>query len=289
MRSFILVAGLALGACAATPWNRPLTSMSYRQDGRLVMVEARINGAAPAWFMVDSGASHTVIDPRLQRQIGLPIVASGATTGTGAGSVGVGHAGPVRMTLGTLELDVADPWVIDLAGVPIDPETRGLVGAELFKSHIVRIDPLRRRFEVFNPARFTHSRGGAFIPLTVDGDKLLVSVTLDVRPGLTVTELVRIDTGAEGTVNHPIAAQAEVRVQSSQGNGLGANFEAYSGRYRSVRIGPHVIRDVWGPGAPGPTLGMEILRRFVVTFDAPHGRLHLLPTDALGDPVPAPG
>jgi hypothetical protein len=33
---------------------------------------------------------------------------------------------------------------------------------------------------------------------------------------------------------------------------------------------------------------MEILRRFIVSFDAPHGRMLLEPTPQLNDPVPTP-
>jgi hypothetical protein len=33
---------------------------------------------------------------------------------------------------------------------------------------------------------------------------------------------------------------------------------------------------------------MELLRRFVVTFDAPHGLIYLEPTSRLSDPVPLP-
>jgi hypothetical protein len=33
---------------------------------------------------------------------------------------------------------------------------------------------------------------------------------------------------------------------------------------------------------------MKLLWRFVVTFDAPHGRLYLRPTSAMREPVPAP-
>lgn len=287
MRSTILAAFVILQGCSGVP-NRPLASIPFRADGHLMMVEASINGAAPAWFMLDSGASHSVLDPRLQRALGLPLLAVGATTGTGAGSVALQHAAPATMRVGGVEIALPDPWIIDLSGVPVSGDVRGLVGAELFKTHVVRIDPNRRSLDIFDPAAFRPERGSAWIPLVVDGDKLFVDLRLDVRPGLSVVERLRVDTGAEESVNDPIVAQAEERRQTEQGHGLGANFVAWSGRMRAVHIGPYVIRDVWGPGSPGPAIGMELLRRFVVTFDAPHGRLYLAPTAALGEPVPAP-
>jgi hypothetical protein len=52
-----------------------------------------------------------------------------------------------------------------------------------------------------------------------------------------------------------------------------------------------VFRDFWGPGGNPPLIGMELLQRFVMTFDAPHGRIYLDPIgDRLAAPVPhAPG
>lgn len=56
----------------------------------------------------------------------------------------------------------------------------------------------------------------------------------------------------------------------------------------AVHIGPYTIRHVWGPGAPQTTIGMEIFRRFITTFDAQRGVLHLVPNRTLIEPVPEP-
>ena len=84
-----------------------------------------------------------------------------------------------------------------------------------------------------------------------------------------------------------VKTSAEVH-ESTLGGGLGENFKSYSGVFTSVKIGPYVIKHVWGPGGPGPSIGRELLRRFLLTFDAPHGRLYLEPTPALSEPVPTP-
>lgn len=289
MRSgFPIMFAAALGGCAADA-SQPLASVEYRSDGQLIMVEARIDDAPPAWFMVDSGASHSVIDPRHAARIGLEAGETGSVTGAGSGQVPIRHARAATMSVGGFVWDIPDPWLIDLSGVPISRDAVGLVGAEIFKSHVVRIDPVRRRFEIFDPGDFRPDRGARSIPLIVDGDRLFIEVGLDVRPGLSVTHRVRVDTGAQMSVNDEIVGQAIERRRSLQGGGLGDDFEAWSGRYEAVRLGDFTIRDVWGPGSPGPAIGMELLRRFVLTFDAPHGRLWLVPTDALDDPVPPPG
>ena len=79
----------------------------------------------------------------------------------------------------------------------------------------------------------------------------------------------------------------EVR-ETVLGKGLGKDFKGYSGLVKAVQIGPFRFTEVWGSGAPRPTVGMEIFRRFTAVFDGPHGAMHLEPNEHLADPVPAP-
>ncbi|HWT13598.1 MAG TPA: aspartyl protease family protein [Allosphingosinicella sp.] len=291
MRSLLLLALslLSLGCAAAPSGPPPLASVPYRSDGKLILVEASVNGAPPAWLMVDSGASHSVLGTAFAERLGLALTGRGSTTGTGRGAIEIGHVGPVALRIGGFEARLPDPWVIDLSGVPIAPDTAGLVGSEIFRSHVVRIDPVRRRFEIFEPDGFSHDPGGATVPLIVEGDKLFLDVTLTVRPGLTVERRVRVDTGSESSVSDPIVARSETVRRTVLGQGLGEDYEAVSGVFPNVTLGPYSFADVWGPGSAPPAIGMELLRRFVLTFDAPRGLLHLRPTPALAEPVPAPG
>jgi hypothetical protein len=234
------------------------------------------------------GASHTVFDPTFAEELGLETKAAPPTTGTGTGAVQKSHTGPVTMDLNGLKVPVPEPWVIDLSKAPMPRSIRGLVGAELFKNYVVRMDPTESTFTVFDAVSFRYDGKGASIPLLVEGDKLFLEAELEVPAGKKVTHKLRIDTGSESSVNDEVVRQSEEVRTSMLGGGLGEQFKAYSGVFTSVKLGPHVIKHVWGPGGPRPSIGMEILRRFVVTFDAPHGRLYLEPTAHLHDPVPTP-
>jgi predicted aspartyl protease len=277
--------GFSLPARAA---QSPAGTFPFKRDGQLMLVEARIDNSAPTWFIVDSGASHTVFDPTLAKELGLKTEAAPPTTGTGAGEVSKSHAQSVIMTLNGVRLDVPQPWVIDLSKAPLPATVRGLVGAELFKGYVVRIDPRNSTFSVFESASYRPEEGVTSIPLFLEGDKLFLEATLEVPAGKTVTHKLRIDTGSESSVNDEIVKRSEEVRTSTLGGGLGEQFNSYSGVFTSVKIGPYAVKHVWGPGGPQPAIGMEMLRRFVVTFDAPHGRIYLQPTPALNDPVPTP-
>ena len=313
MRPFSILAAIAaLGICACTDaatatttpkaatattiattttprtGPKPVLSVTWRRDGKLIMLPVRVNGGAPAWFTLDSGAPHSIIDPRLARELGLKTMSTSSVTGTGKGRVGVDHVGPVTLEIQGLKLPVEDPWVIDLSGVPIDKSVRGLVGQDLLARYVVRLDPRTRTLEAFEPADWAPPEDGAVLPLIVENGKLYIEARIDVKPGLSVTHRLRLDTGSEEFVNDSIVAQSPRTQLTTLGNGLGENYQALSGVYDAVHFGPYIIRNGWGPGGDRPSLGMEVLRRFVTTFDVPRRRLHLLPTPALHEPVPAP-
>jgi hypothetical protein len=260
----------------------------FQRDGQLMMVRVRINDTDPSWFVVDTGAPHTIFDPTFAQALGLKVESAAPVTGTGTGKVTKSKTGPATMALNDVKIDLPEPWVIDLSKVPIPKTVKGLVGAELFEKFVVKIDPLESAFSVFDPASFRYAGNGASIPLIVEGGKLFLEATLEVPAGKMVTHKLRIDTGSESSVNDEIVQQSAELRRSTLGGGLGENFQSYSGVFTSVKIGPYVINHVWGPGGAPPIVGMEILRRFIITFDAPHGRIYLEPTPAFSEPVSAP-
>jgi hypothetical protein len=285
---FVAAAAMLAGVASGDGAQAPLGTFPFKRDGQLMLVEVSIEKAAPVWFVVDSGASHTVFDPKFATELGLKTESAPPTTGTGAGDVAKSHTEPVVMTLNGVKVDVPQPWVIDLSKAPLPPSVKGLVGAELFKAFVLKMDPEHSTFSVYDSASYHHEEGDASLPLFVEGDKLFLEATLEVPAGQTVTHKLRIDTGSESSVNDEIVKQSEEVRASTLGGGLGEQFKSYSGVFTSVKIGRYVVKHVWGPGGPRPSIGMEILRRFIVTFDAPHGRIYLEPTLALNDPVPTP-
>jgi hypothetical protein len=277
---------------ASSAGDSPLTVIPYNPDGtsgNLITIPVSVNGGTPQWFSVDTGAPESVIDKRLADEMGLSSRSTTRISGTGAGTVPAGHVGTQKLTVGRISLHLSDPLILDLKGLPINQHDRGLVGSELFERYVVRLDPIHHTLAVFDPRTFRPNARDAVVPLSTDGRRLYLNATLLVRPGLKVVHRLRIDTGSEDTVDDPIVSRSRTIRSSTLGNGLGSNYAGVSGVYDAIEIGPYRFRHIWGPGSTRPAIGMEILRRFVLTFDVPHNRLYLRPTPALHDPVPAPG
>ncbi len=265
----------------------PQTIVHYRLDGSLVRVPVRLNGAL-LWFDVDTGAPHTVIDAAVVKQLHIAVLRTDRSGGAGRGTVLRQHAVPVDVELGSVHFRVEDPWIFDLRHVGTPLREYGLIGADFFKSHVVRIDPIAETFGVFAPATFRYAGRGSAIPLTDRNDHLFIPMKLSLANGISAAPRVRIDTGSSDAVSDDLVRQSPTRRKSVQGVGLGKAYIDYSGVFSTIQIGPYSIHDAWGPSNTVPTVGMEILRRFVLTFDVARSVLYLDATPRLRDPVPSP-
>jgi Aspartyl protease len=277
----LLAAGPALGpsgSCAV---------ITYQSDDRLLHVRVRVNGV-PLWFDIDSGARHSVIDLTTAKRLGLSFVRADRMGGAGRGTAMMFHTAPLTVSVGNARLRVGDPWVIDLSHVGTSRHIDGLVGEDFFKAYVVRIDPLARTVSFCDPKSFTHTSSGATVPLIAANDRLFVNMTLTLPNGVSATHRVRIDTGSDDAVSDDIVRESSIRRKSLQGVGIGSAYVDYSGLFATVQMGPYRMYNVWGPSGNPPAVGMEILRRFILTFDVPRGQLTLEPTAHVDDPVPSP-
>jgi Aspartyl protease len=278
---------LASTCMAASPESMPVT-IPIRQQQKLLFVQVTINGRGPFWFAVDTGAHHSVIDPYVVEQLGLATKGSTTVTGTGAGNVPAQNVGAIQMRVGNLAVAVPEPLVIDLSGVPIPKWAHGLVGAELLETYVIELDVEKSTMRAFDPSTYKQPANASAVPLVVENHRFFLSVEIEVG-NERVTHRVRIDTGSGDSVADEIVKRGTNVRTTTLGNGLGDNFPGYSGVYKAVHIGSFVFHDVWGPGAPHPAVGMEMLRRFTSTFDVPHRQLYLVPNSHFHESFPAPG
>ena len=288
-----LTAGLAAVCCVGTAFaarpasNEALTMVHYQLDDRLVRVPVLLYGVS-LWFDVDTGAPHTCIDAAIARRLQIAVVRTDRASGAGRGTVLRQHAVPVEITLGGVRFRVKDPWIYDLSHVGTTLREDGLIGADFFKAHVVEIDPSAETFSVFAPQSFQYRGRGAAVPLTDRNDHLFIPMTLSLSNGISARRNVRLDTGSDDAVSDDLVRQSPMRRKSLQGVGLGKSYTDYSGVFSTIQIGSYAIHDAWGPSNAVPTVGMEILRRFVLTFDVARSVLFLAPTPHLNDPVPSP-
>lgn len=81
VRSLFLLLAIALPGVTAAQMRQSNDIVNFRlSDKYLMIVPTMVNGAGPFNFLLDTGATHTVIDPALARQLQLPMIGEASLT-----------------------------------------------------------------------------------------------------------------------------------------------------------------------------------------------------------------
>jgi len=141
-------------ALAAQPQQSKGLVSFHLRDKYLIVVEATVNGMGPFSFLLDTGSTHTVIDPGLARQLHAPVVGEASLT----------TVSDVRMDkMARLkEVRVGDSAASELGAV-IDkmdqvklkaPGVRGVLGEDFLSQFDILLDYKKRilRFDGAAPA-----------------------------------------------------------------------------------------------------------------------------------------
>jgi hypothetical protein len=296
MKKTLLIGALIYLAISAAPaWgqarpfkNKSLAEISYRVVGKLIYMPVQVNRSSPVWFVFDTGAPYSVIDTAAAEKLKVKALSSGIIHGTGRGEVPAGEAGEVRLTVGGLATRVTHAKIMDLSKLPVPIKVDGILGAEFLEQYVVRIDPMQHKIVFYDLSQFAYQGDGKSMPLELTNSRLYVRIGLATQPGELVERRLRVDTGSEDSIDDDTVRNSPTTQRITLGNGLGKSYEDVSGVYDTVIIGPYTFHHVWGPAGAVSIVGMEMMRRFTLTFDTKHGLLYLEPNSSFNEPVPAP-
>lgn len=280
-RSFLVSLLGAASGCAGPTAERQRDAISapLRLDFDIPYVEARVNGSAPLWFIVDSGANRSVLDAGLAREFGIATYGSYVGRGAGAGTYEVNFADNVSLSVAGAEHIASPIQAIDLSGVQ-GPFGRlpGLLGHDFFAAHCVTLDYARARIEI-RPRGSLDLAGQPSVPLIFKNDlpRLpFIRGSLSVAGEAPAEREWLVDSGSGDALNDELIANAEDRREATGGVGLGQTFQVLQGAARTVQIGPHRFCNV--PASTGGSkIGGGLLRNFIVTFDYEQNYLGLRP------------
>ena len=194
---FLVTVSSSAALAAQIQQPKGLVSFDLR-DKYLIVVEATVNGMGPFSFLLDTGSTHTVIDPSLARQLRAPVVGEASLT----------TVSDVRMDkMARLkEVRVGDSAASELGAV-IDkmdqvklkaPGVRGVLGEDFLSQFDIFLDYKKRilRFDGAAPAgeRCRIETMGHYRGLTTTNRLLIGAEFMDASGG----ELqLQLDTGAK--------------------------------------------------------------------------------------------
>lgn len=262
----------------------PLT-IPFEFENNQVFVKVGINDAAPAWFLLDSGAGGSVIDTTTAQTFNIKTEGETRGTGAGKGTYKVTFARDITYRLPGAAFTVPSSYVIDFSAQReiVERDVAGLLGYDFFTRYVVDVDYDAEVMTLYDPATFDPRGRGTIVPFRFVKKVPWIKLRVKLPNRKAVETEALVDSGSQDGVNADVLAQSPRHIEVTGGVGLGEEFRVVVGRAESVQIGPYTMRGPVGGAGREPLIGNEVLRRFHVIFDYPHQRLILAPNRHLHD------
>ncbi|MFL6194275.1 MAG: aspartyl protease family protein, partial [Thermoanaerobaculia bacterium] len=273
-------------------------TIPFRLLNNHIYIQVRIGGK-PFQFLFDTGGVN-ILTPEAAQRLGLKSEGALEMRGVGEKSADTSLAQVPELAIGDLTLRDQVFFIVPLTGVDQAEGMRvdGIVGYELIKRFIARVEYAESRLTLTLPEAFQEPAGAAAIPITFDGGTPQVEGELDGVKGL-----FTIDTGSRASlsVNGPFARENGLEAklgkpfEAMSGWGVGGGTRSLMARARELKLGgvaiPSPVIDI-ALGEKGAlanrylagNVGGGVLRRFDVTFDYNRQRMYLRPNADFAKP-----
>ena len=253
-----------------------------------VIVKAKVNDKEELTFVIDTGATQSVLDRSVAKTLGK-CEDSNLTMTTGSGSVNLSYLTIPSLTLGSLKLKDIHFAVADLAAFSqiLGKRPSGLIGANILRRFLVSIDYPQKKLVLAHPTNVKVGRETMVIPakpaLGMSG--VLVDGELD---GQKLSFLV--DTGAafnniSTKLAKPILSGSLLPVGSLEGLD-GRKVRIGSVRFKTLKVGPLIAHQPLFSVAPSDAnpagiisggalaiLGNPLWSKYCLTIDYKNQRL----------------
>jgi hypothetical protein len=265
---------------------------------RHVWLKASVNGAAPEEFLLDTGASITVIDSAYAAQHGMKT--EGQIGVTGAGAAG----GASFASLDSIVVRGADGNGVVVAGQKVgvlalnahlEPffwkPVAGVLGYDFISRFVMTVDYDRQVLTLRDPKGFHYEGNGAALPMTMAGNIPVVKAQLDGD----LDGDFRLDVGSGSTVDlhSPFVRKQDLKSRVGKtidvlGGGFGGTFTSSLCRMKRFQLGKYSWNEPLAVLSQAETgglasedyagnIGNHVLERFVCTFDYEHRMVYLEP------------
>ena len=269
----------------------PITNQIY--------VQAKLNNSEPMWFILDTGATWSILDVDKAKELNIK--------SEGTRNLDLGQTYTVNTTF-------ARDALLDISGVKVPvnvlavmpakfrhaPQIVGLIGSDLFKRFVVKIDYTTKTLELFEPKNYEYTGRGEILPIDIIEEIPHITVNISKGNVRSLKSNLLVDTGAAQTVmlyapfveKYKLLESTEGTIKIRAG-GLGGGGLNYKVRAKSVKIGNISFDDPlidfsMGRGAADRRdgiLGNGFLNRFNLIIDYSRRRVILEPTQRLNVPT----
>lgn len=225
----------------ATTHANARTQVRFKQVQKLIVTSILLNGAGPFDFILDTGASSTLIDCELAKELSLNPIES-ASVLTIAGSKTVPRYRLDTLALGPKSAQNVTVLCTELHEVrAINSKIRGVLGQNFLAGHDYILNYRDQLIEFEENGEFANSLKGARLPVERDRGRVLV-VTQPSSPQKEASKLV-MDSGASSVVVFKSASRnSDLEIELDVNGGMSASTILGSqtistGRLRRLQVG----------------------------------------------------
>lgn len=275
----------------------------FTYGSKSVVVKVSINGAEPVDFVLDTGASLTLIDSDYARDLGLVTEGDASVQGIAAtGEMKFGRVKSIALAGNGASVTLRDfrAALIPFAEgekMMLFKKAHGLLGADFLNRFVVEIDYDALTVRLFDPAQFASKGAGEPIPFELMEGIPIVDMTVDGR--CSGKFMVDVGNSFHTTIHgsmvrscRMLSAKKRKEIQV-MGGGIGGGFVGTLCRLDSLQIGPfgwtepvatlalHTGGGIGSKDLAG-NIGNDVLEHFRCTFDYPNRTLYLQPGKRYG-------
>lgn len=290
------------------PKKKSIT-INFKTSSNLIIIPVAINNSDTLNFILDTGVRYPIITElpfvnKLNLNFLQPINLKGL--GEGEQLTAYRSGNNVININGMVAYDQEIHMVINenfqishILGIPV----HGLIGFNLFKDYVVKIDYTDHKITLIKPEFFTYreKQRDIVLPLILEQNKPFVRTSIVTDKNEDVPVKLLVDTGASDALwlsskSDNRITLPENNIETFLGRGLSGDLYGKKGRIGAIWVGPLVLYEpivafpddelvdqLIGKNDRNGTLGAEILRRFYVTIDYPNNRLILAPNSDIRD------
>jgi len=289
--------------------NKKSLTINFKSSNNLIIIPVAINNSDTLNFILDTGVRSPIItELPFVNKLNLNFLQPISIQGLGEGEQLTAYrSGSNRISLeGLVAYDQEIIMVINenfqishILGIPV----HGLIGFNLFKDYVVRIDYTEHKITLTKPEAFVYKERerDIVLPITIEQGKPFVNTSIVTDKNEDVRVKLLVDTGASdaiwlSTTSDKRISLPENHIETFLGRGLSGDLYGKKGRIGAIWVGPlvlyepivafpdnDVVDQLIGTNDRNGTLGAEILRRFYLTLDYPGKRLILRPNGDLKD------
>jgi len=290
------------------PKKKSLT-INFKSSNNLIIIPVAINNSDTLNFILDTGVRYPIItELPFVNKLNLNFLQPINVKGLGEGEQLTAYrSGNNTISLdGLVAYDQEIHMVINenfqishILGIPV----HGLIGFNLFKDYVVKIDYSEHKITLTKPEYFVYKERerDIVLPLTFEQGKPFVTTSIVTDKNEDVPVKLLVDTGASDAIwlstnSDSRISLPENHIETFLGRGLSGDLYGKKGRIGAIWVGPLVLYEpivafpendlvdqLIGKNDRNGTLGAEILRRFYLTMDYPGKRIILRPNGDLKD------